>query len=612
MTSKIIELKEIYDTEPKADGDSGIGKKNGEFTNSFTEKIRMDKGDALKIKSVFINDSTGPDGNIMVEEDIPVTISVGYYVRDWGSYNYTSDYLNAKNFEPVAQQEPRTNKHFVLCRPTTHAGTELLVESIRIEWRKSMVFGADWMGQNAKLAFSYQADDGSIKQFHFTITKRKVQDLLQFDSLRNKHFIELNSNTNSKLKKGKIPFPLRTLANPDFTDISGENNLGNGPLYDFSSTPTQAGAVSFNTFTQDVTFTLKKKEGGYAPAELAQFLTENITKLTDNSSHSTPQTDESALITTTLLEEARNGGANDQIYLEEDAERLYTSNVAGNQARNTWVGTNQFAILYRDDLGGKFEIQGTHLPLYSGGQEGVCLLSNGVNNYIANKHSGIFISKVEPSDFFTKFLKIDESSLISVETGSVTKQIGARPATNIYPTYNFQEGVNVTGQLVSLDTIINKENFAFEKPAAHITMAATDANGDLFLTKADGTNRGVSTSFIAEQQHFTILGSIQVAEVLDDAYYQVEIEMPIRVDFNSSVIQNKRIHGIVGRYYNTNSYTQAVEGEGAFTYIHNSDTPLYLSEFKVRILDSKGRLAENIKNDNTILLELLKQDSNQI
>ena len=182
MTSKIIELKEIYDTEPKADGDSGIGKKNGEFTNSFTEKIRMDKGDALKIKSVFINDSTGPDGNIMVEEDVPVTISVGYYVRDWGSYNYTSDYLNAKNFEPVAQQEPRSNKHFVLCRPTTHVGTELLVESVRIEWRKSMVFGGDWMGQNAKLAFSYQADDGNIKQFHFTITKRKVQDLLQFDS----------------------------------------------------------------------------------------------------------------------------------------------------------------------------------------------------------------------------------------------------------------------------------------------------------------------------------------------------------------------------------------------------------------------------------------------
>ncbi len=611
MTSKIIELKEIYDTEAKADGDSSFSKQNGEFKNSFTEKIRMDKGDALKIKSVFINDSTGPDGNIMVNQDVPVSISVGYYVRDWGSYNYQSDYLNAKNFEP-AGAEPRTNKHFVLCRPTTHVGTELLVTAIRIEWRKSMVFGGDWLGQNAKLAFSYNADDGTLKQFHFTITKRKVQDLLKFDSIRNRHFIELNASTNSKLKKGHIPFPLRTLDNPQFSDISGENNLGNGALYDFTSTPTQAGAVSFNTFTQDVNFTLKRKEGGYSPAELAQFVTENITKLTDTETHSTPNNSDSALITTTLLEELRNGGANDQIYLQEDADRLYTSNIGANTARNTWVGTNQFAILYRDDLGGKFEIQGTHLPLYSGGQEGVCLLSNGVNNYVANKHSGVFITKVTPSDFFTKYFKIDESSLISAETGSVTKQIGARPATNIYPTYNFEEGENVTGQLVSLDTVINKEQFAFEKPAGHITMAATDADGPLFSTQADGTNRGVSSSFIAEQQHFTILGAIQVAEVLDDAYYQVEIEIPIRVDFNSSVLSNKRIHGIVGRFYNTNSYTQAVEGEGAFTYIHNSDEPLYLSEFKVRILDSKGNLAENIKNDNTIILELLKQDTNQI
>mgnify|MGYP003141090074 FL=1 len=46
MTSKIIELKEAYDPDPKSDGEASIGKSSGEFTNRFTEKIRIDKGDS--------------------------------------------------------------------------------------------------------------------------------------------------------------------------------------------------------------------------------------------------------------------------------------------------------------------------------------------------------------------------------------------------------------------------------------------------------------------------------------------------------------------------------------------------------------------------------------
>ena len=626
MTSKIIELKEAYDPDPKSDGDATVGKSSGEYTNRFTEKIRIDKGDSLRIKSVFINDATGPDGNIILQDDLPVTISVGYYVRDWGSYDFQEVYADGRTYEERAGvpapggglTDPRTNKHYVFCRPYTHVGTEKSVSAIRIVWRRSMVFGGDWLGQNAKITISYTHADGKTKKINFTITKRKVQDLLKFDTQKKLNFIELSSGTNSLLKKGNIPFPLLTANEPNFQDLT-DGALGNEGVYDFTATTIPNGTENFVTHTKDITFTIPKNRQGYSPAEFGQVVTDKITQLSDDpDTHTMTGSHDSNLMTTTLAEETAAAGG---IFLDSDALRLYTTNVTGNPERNTFFGTNQFPVVYRDDLGGKFEIQSMHLPLYSGGQEGVLLLSNGSKNYIANKHSGVFITDVSPPDFFSKFLKIDESDIISCERGSLNNiTIGARPLGTIYPTFSFEEGKNATGQLVALDTIVNKEEFAFEKPSGFISMTSTfvpdPANPGVtqpnFETRGDGTNRGVSASFIAEQQHTTILGSNSVAAELQDPYYQIEIDLPIRADFNSSGSHNKKIQGIVGRYYNTNGYTQATEGEGSLSYIHDSDEPLYISELNVRILDSKGELASNIKPDNTVFLEILKENPNQI
>ena len=238
MTSKIIELKEAYDPDPKSDGDATVGKSSGEYTNRFTEKIRIDKGDSLRIKSVFINDATGPDGNIIIQDDLPVTLTVGYYIRDWGSYDFQEIYADGRTYEervgaaapPGGVTDPRTNKHYVFCRPFTHVGTQLRVTAVRLKWRRSMVFGGDWFGYNAKLKFSYVHATGATKFFSFTITKRTVQHLLKYDTQKKIYFIELNAATNSNLKKGHIPFPLITANNPSFHDLT-DSDLGNEGIW---------------------------------------------------------------------------------------------------------------------------------------------------------------------------------------------------------------------------------------------------------------------------------------------------------------------------------------------------------------------------------------------
>ena len=611
MTSKIIELKEIYDPSPKDEGDES--RPNGAFTNRFNEKIRLDKGDSLKIKSVFINDSTGPEGNIVFDEPLDVTITVGYYVRDWGSYNYESDYKNGKTFVEKTGAipapaggltEPRTNNHFVFCRPITHDATGFKITELRLVWRRSMVFGGDWEGLDATVAFTYIAVNSDILMFNCNITKKEVQRRLEFDSVANVHFIRLNAKNNSMFKHGSIPFPLYAKSSnaKAFTNVSTVK-MGSEGIYDMTGTATIDTTEHFITHKKDISFTIPRNRFGYSPAQLSQIVTDEMTKFTSNDAHTSDTATSSLLLTTTLIEETTSGG----IFLDENANRLYTTNVTGNVDRDSWIGSNQFALVYREDLGGKFELQGTHMALYSGGAEGVLLLKAGTQNYVANKHSGIFITSVNPPNFFNDYFRINDADLMSCEGPPVDNQIiGPFANGTIFPTYTFVEGKNVTGQMVSIDTVINKEDFGFEKPSAHSIMDET-----LFVTTA-GANAGVSASFIAESQHVTIMGEKAVAEQLQDAYYQIEIDLPIRADFNSSQKNNKKIQGIVGRYYNTNGYTQSMESEGALSYIHDSEEPLYISELNVRILDSKGELATNIQPDNTVLLEILKQDPNQI
>ena len=618
MTSKIIELKEIYDPEAKSQvPGEGIQKLNGDFRNDFEEKIRIDKGDAVKIKSVFINDASGPEGNIVLQNDLPVTLNVGYYVRDWGSYNYQDVYLDGRTYTQkvgeAANTQPRTNKHFVFCRPNTFTGTEQKITSIDIEWPSNKVH-SDWLGFNAQLEFKYDqpgdipgTGSGTIK---FSITKRTVKDLLRTDNLTGKNFIRLDANTNDRLKKGHIPFPFFSANNPQFQTIPVAP-LGSGDIINFAATTTTAGVQHFVPHIKPLKFTIPKNEEGYSPQQFAQIVTESATLVIDNQAHALNSPADSDLLTTTAVEEATPGG----IYLDENGEFAYTTSVIGHPERTSWVGANQFAVVYRDDLGGKFEIQSMHMPLYSGNQEGNLLIGNGTFNYVANKHSGIFLDSCDPPDFFSRFMNIDDSifgaqqnNIGTDPTDPTNYQLTGFPNGTIFPTFNFIEGVNCTGNLVSVDSLVDKGNFSFEQPLQHTLMSAAK-----FATTGGGSaNAGVSESFIAESQHFTILGSTSLLPQLDDPYYLIELTMPIMSQYNSSIRANKKVQAIVGRFYNTNGYTQAVEGEGALSYVHTSEEPIYISSIKCRILDSKGNLASNIKDDNTVFIEILKQDPNQI
>ena len=66
---------------------------------------------------------------------------------------------------------------------------------------------------------------------------------------------------------------------------------------------------------------------------------------------------------------------------------------------------------------------------------------------------------------------------------------------------------------------------------------------------------------------------------------------------------------IVSRYYEADSFTSA-GSEASVVYTHKG-APLLLSSFKCRILTPEKILAKNIGPDNTIFLEVVKNNLNK-
>ena len=62
--------------------------------------------------------------------------------------------------------------------------------------------------------------------------------------------------------------------------------------------------------------------------------------------------------------------------------------------------------------------------------------------------------------------------------------------------------------------------------------------------------------------------------------------------------------GIVSRFYQQDSFTSSIDGEGTFTYVHKGTEPITISKIGCRILNAQHQLAQNLKDNNTIFLQL--------
>ena len=255
---------------------------------------------------------------------------------------------------------------------------------------------------------------------------------------------------------------------------------------------------------------------------------------------------------------------------------------------NYIVGTTQFDLEFNENVGaeGIFQFVQINTPIVDGDGNSICkCLDNGVIagaggkrvKYIANKNGGIAFTDLQPIGLWRDQMKFDTKKLITGFTTGPKQTLDALANVRL-PIFNLVDGENVTGTLKSIDIPFNK-NVSFDL----VQTFPFDVKAPL-------------------QNVIDASGSLQDGSALDSGYYLVEITSNFFTEKIGSQVK-KNIMGIVSRFYQQDSFTSSIDGEGTLEYIHKGE-PLSLNGFRCRILTPEHELAQGLKDNNTIFLQI--------
>lgn len=374
------------------------------------------------------------------------------------------------------------------------------------------------------------------------------------------------------------------------------------------------------------TATFNIPSGKYDPDVLAQTINQQIVGVgdpADNNSIVGTAYDSNNILTTTDRIYAEGSGitANTPPYfVREDGEAVSQYVQDQTDPINTyWVGASNFGVAYSG--AGRFEFSNLHQTRYStgaGGNSKVVTVEEEPNQgggnpkkfHLANKSGGIVFKDLKPHTFWFgqgSAMGFSQDILCKPKTAKLPFNLSdpvphGSPAgatfscqAEFFDAGSIQEGINTTCDLNSLNVLINKVGYESSEPA----------DGAAYYDKPGSSVSGTENAII---QTIGIFGfDVMEGAAQANAYYKVEIDMPgIRSDVRGANQQSGKIQGIIGRFYQGATFTQAVGGEGSIPYIHKGP-PIKLSHFGVRILMPDGVTVAPLAADNTVFLSITKR-----
>ena len=306
----------------------------------------------------------------------------------------------------------------------------------------------------------------------------------------------------------------------------------------------------------------------------------------------------------------------------------------------TLIGASQFVMSYDADTTQKFAFDYLHMPIFSDAQRttGDDTIKGGFarsfgwdpnpnpvarptnlpeNNFRCTKNSGIMFESLQPASFWHDLLgfdldvyKRDSNGALtnipnpkSIVNVAVPKEIN--PVTGVRYTVNGLEamlpffvnppieGRNVTGSFVGVNaTFAKTKNFQ-----NIIQLAVPQTTGQ---TNTAFVSLGVDTTSIPAGQN--IIGATSGTQSF--GYYLIEVSSDFENNYLNSVGNFNHMMAVVSRYYTKVNYVSSTSAD-SIIYTHKG-SPVVLSSFKCRVLNSDKSLALNIGEDNTVILELIK------
>lgn len=651
--TQIIELRE---RNKKSVRDPSIA---GAYKVILQKPVKLEEGDAISLHSAFIDTSANSSGLIDLQPDTPgatvstISATFGYYAANIpstaeGAFKGTGAGQASKIFAGGSLENNSDGKNYIACHK--HVAAAATAET---------VFGInnDLEGQSGKgipkmmdaTIFITPLGDTAQKSIGAIVISNTGAGADFIRTLFQGTILEIDNDFYKKVDdfcaKNKVSNPIQSRVTFPFTSTINKIRVteamdsmfsGNVPpqfpagsgLYpdalNFFKKNTNATGVQYLPIQKTISLALPP--GKYTAAEVCHRLGLEFTRSDHGGAIPNTQgilTNNPLLPTIKQLRIEAAGGVseNQEIHFIE-AETAYNNfqfdtSVAG-APFNYPIGSSQFGINYNEE-DNKANFDMLHLSLLDVSQNNRAGLPEireyapnvGGNNekFFANKHSGIYFIDLKPRSVWIDQLKFNPS-IIAGGGKEVTTDINGTNS-KVYLYNNIQadgtgdnslvDGINITGQDIGLDTLIEKTysltaDGQFVATAFDLVQTMPAFPGYLASTTAD-TIPIFGGSIINSAQY----GSAE------EGYYQIEIGMNVPSDIRGKDDFNNKIQGLVSKYYSAGSFTQSA-GELGFEYIHKG-ADMILSSFSVRVLLPDNTPANDIQDNNTIFLKLLKQSN---
>ena len=598
---------------------------NGQFTTNIQEKIMLEEGDSVVMKSAFIDTKASSNQKIIIPLDLTLEMTFVPYLmntfqKDLQTIKSSSDSIKINDGLP-----------YVLCkRHTTSSNNFRVLKGVVFAPKNTSISGT-WGGFIATLNYTNLEGNPATETKtipSFTLPQQQESYMVTFTSVFDK-----TQTTTITAPDGTV---LAASANGIYnnTYIEGANGV-DWPNSRFFSN----GIDAADTYVaQKFSRTLTIEGGNYSPAELCEAFNREAekvqlgdgltfpTNMTNNNFLQTvqvpPATDTGIFVNTTPTRTDTMGSAEGMKY---DYKFQYGTNPAPPlPAFNAVIcGASNVTLNWEEDTQ-RFEFEYLHMPYYYSNQESVGYFEAQTNGQGAavthldtiTRNSGVYLTELtaidsegSPTNFWDNTLGFDTRTRlpngdvnqdgilfqyaheINFDVDDGSRPLCFKPSQIFTPTVGKQFSANYQG----IDTVVTKADPSASLNGFHFISAVGSAGnpGKFLLSTSEKTTPIEAGKNI-----------LQASEAASFGYFVIEVQSNFMTNLINEDSNSRNTMGIVGRFYIKDSYTSAGE-EASLLYTHTGE-PMVLSSFNIRIKDSDRKLAQNIGKDSTIFLNIIK------
>jgi len=548
--------------------------KSGDWESVVQEKILLEDGDTVVMKSAFIDTEASSNQKI----NIPKDLTLNFQWSKWWNFYFNSEPANLW-FPPytVPVGDLPDFEQYVESQAKIGTGNTVgFTYILKFQTTSSQA------SKPFDLGLQYEDINGNNQQIKVHVPS--------FQPSTTEYQVKLTTPLIFEINYGLIPSPNeQTMKDKYYVTFDIDKTIDSGSEL-FISPKTYSTSISV-------------EKGAYSPVDLCSIINRKLTEVKAQDSSTSPL----VLYGNKFLDGVE--GEMVQYYanvlnLPAGGKAIDAEKWTGNRASNTdfipLTGTNTVELAYLDAQQ-KFTWNAIHFPMYDeNGTPSVVLDSTEKTNAnVQPAYSGIFWSHLGAEDangdyfdFWEGLLGFDLDSLYPQEEPFISdtsdfEWYGTANLKAYCPKYNLEYGKTITSGLASIAGLVPTSSTA--------QTASKGFNHNL---------RGTIYNPTQSKNVYIEAPNSVLSQANAFGYFLIEINAKMMGKYITKDQNRNNISAIVSRYYEVNSYTSATESD-ALIYTHHGN-PVFLESFKCRILDSDKNVASNLGSDNTVFLQVVK------